>query len=180
MQVIKYKQGIIKLNDLYELIDYLKLKNKYDQSDISYIFDEIDLFKTGEVNFNQFINIAIEKTRTNSSPYTEFYLSTINFYLTPSEIIGETIKKAINKFKRYEEHMIIKELEWVLQTLSEKDLFDFRLKDDFITKDDDQNDYMNFLCEYSQNSSKRRETQDLELFNSKSVKKKIMQESKYH
>ncbi len=54
--------------------------------------------------------------------------------------------------KLYDEVKIVKELEWVLQILSEKDLFDF---DEYINKDDDQNEFMNFLCEYSQNNSKR-------------------------
>lgn len=102
-------------------------------------------------------------------------MAAINFYLTPSEQIIETIKKAIGKLVHYqEEGKTIKELEWVINTLSEKDLFDFRLKDELIEANDlEETEILKFLSEYSNDVFKRQKNQDLESINTIIMKRKI-------
>jgi hypothetical protein len=157
------------------LIDNLKLNNKYEEKDIEKIFQEFDPNKTGEVYFNDFIKLILEKSQdSKESTYANFYLSAINFFLTPSERITETIKKAIREIAAFNsESTTIKELEWVINTLSENDLFDFRLKDEYIAKAEyENNEILKFLSEYSHDGIKRQKLDDLDFINTISKKKK--------
>ena len=153
----------------------MKLDSKYDQRDVEQIFTELDTKSEGEIKFNDFIQILVEKShKDQNDKYLDFYLSAINFYLTPSEQIIETIKKAINKLDYYEgESKIVKELKWVIQTLSEKDLFDFRLKNQYInTEELEKTDLLKFLSEYSTDKFKRDKDKDLESLQTLNLRKK--------
>ncbi len=157
------------------MIQHLKLDGKYDEKDVEQIFTEIDHDSLGEINFNDFIQTLIQKSKMQETgKYFDFYLSTLNFYLTPSEQIVETIKRAITKLDIYEgETKLTKELKWVIQTISEKDLFDFRLKNDFIDKDElDKSEFLKFMSEYSTDFIKRQKDRDLESINTLHKKKK--------
>jgi hypothetical protein len=148
------------------MIDILQIKNKYNDNDTGEIFKELDQDSKGELQFNLFIQALVEKSKQNER-FADFYLSAINFFLTPSEQIVETIKKAISRLTIYkEETKLIKELEWVIHTLSEKDLFDFRIKDEYFDKEKLEDcDYLKFLSEYSSDKLKREKDRDLELIN---------------
>jgi hypothetical protein len=79
------------------------------------------------------------------------------------------------------EAQIIKELQWVIQTLSEKDLFDFRLKAEYVSPQEFMNnDIVKLLSEYSQDGVKRKKIDDLELCNEISLKKKKLQDCKLY
>lgn len=154
------------------MIEILQLKNKYSEVDSTEIFYELDKNAKGELNFNMFIQALIEKSRKTNERFSDFYLSAINFFLTPSEQIVETIKKAISKLTKHnEEKRLVKELEWVINTLSEKDLFDFRLKNEYIESLDylEDYDYLKFLSEYSNDKFKREKNRDLELISNNNV-----------
>lgn len=164
------------------MIENLKLQEKYDKNDVKQIFSEIDSDKQGEIGFNDFIQILFFKSSKNlNEKYTDFYFSAIKFYLTPSEQIIETIKKAMNKLDNQNENSkLIKELEWVIQTLSEKDLFDFRLKDEFINEETfEDNDVFKFLSEYSNDVFKRQKNHDLESINLIQLNKKKAKDCNY-
>jgi hypothetical protein len=172
---------ILKVSDFAELVNNLKLKDKYEKKDIDDIFSEFDHENTGEVNFNDFIKTILDKTQNSKeTKFSAFYLSAINFFLTPSERISETIKRAIKELNFYNpESKIIKELQWVIRTLSEKDLFDFRLKDEFVSPGNyKDNEILKFLSEYSHDGIKRQKIDDLELLNEISLKKKKIQDCK--
>jgi hypothetical protein len=166
-----------------EMISHLKLESKYDEKDVNHIFSEIDANSEGEIPFNNFIQCLVEKSqKEQSGKYIDFYLTAINFFLTPSEQIIETLKKAINKLDLYEgESKIVKELKWVIRTLSEKDLFDFRLKNQFIDKDElEKTEFLKFLSEYSTDQFKRQKCQDLESVKSLNLKKKKIKDCKMY
>ena len=172
---------ILNVTDISGMIGNLKLKSKFNENDANEIFMEIDKELKGEISINQFIQTLVLKSKNNvNEKYSEFYLSAINFYLTPSEQIIETIKTAIHKLEAYKEDAkIIKELEWVIQTLSEKDLFDFRLKDEFLLENNlEENDILKFLSEYSNDVFKRQKNQDLESINTIIEKKKKLKDSR--
>jgi hypothetical protein len=91
------------------------------------------------------------------------------------------VKRAIKELSGYNpESQIIKELQWVIQTLSEKDLFDFRLKEEYVSHQDyENNDILKLLSEYSHDGVKRKKIDDLELCNEISMKKKKIQDCKF-
>jgi hypothetical protein len=157
----------------------LKLKDKYEKNDIEEIFHEFDTNNTGEVYFNDFIKTILEKSQNSKdAKFSAFYLSAINFFLTPSERITETIKRAIKELNSYNsDSKIVRELEWVIQTLSEKDLFDFRLKEEYVGEFEN-NEILKFLSEFSQDGIKRQGVDDLEQCNTISLKKKKIQDCK--
>lgn len=165
------------------MISHLKLESKYDEKDVNHIFTEIDSNSEGEIQFNDFIQFLVEKSqKEHSGKYLDFYLTAINFFLTPSEQIIETLKKAINKLDLYEgESKIVKELKWVIRTLSEKDIFDFRLKNQYIdTEELEKTDFLKFLSEYSTDQFKRQKCQDLESVNTLNLKKKKLKDCKLY
>jgi hypothetical protein len=172
----------LNVTDLTELIDNLKLNDKYETKDIENIFNEFDTKKTGEVHFNDFIKSILEKSQdSQETKYSSFYLSAINFFLTPSERITETIKKAMKEIVSYNKSSsIVKELDWVIHTLSEKDLFDFRLKDEYISDTEfENNDILKFLSEYSHEGFNRQKLDDLKLCNTISLKKQKLKDCKF-
>ena len=74
----------------------------------------------------------------------------MNFLLTPSQRIIKSIQKTITKLNSEKELDTIKELEWVIQKLNKKDLFDFSLKNEVRDITDlKENEILNFLSEYS-------------------------------
>jgi hypothetical protein len=151
------------------------MSTKYDENDVFELYNEMDKNSDGEIQYNKFIKTLIEKTRENKNEkFSEFYFSAVNFYLTPSTQIIKTIKNAIAKLQIYnEDEKIVKELQWVINTLSEKDLFDFRLKDEIVdTVGLEETDIIKFLSEYSNDVEKRQKNQDLESINTIIMMKK--------
>lgn len=173
---ISLNLAVINVSDISEMIDNLKLTEKYDTNDIQNIYNELDVKKEGEVIFHDFIKGLIEKSKEDGK-YSDFYLSAMNFYFTPSERIIETMKKAINQLEKYsEDKRLLKELNWVIRTLSERDLFDLRLKKEY---SEENNEILNFLSEYSKDKFNRQNYFDLELINTLQIKKKKLRDCKF-
>ncbi len=158
----------------------LQLNNHYNSRDINELFDELDYKSEGKIEFNEFIKIVLEKTLRvrRGEKFSDFYSSAKNFYLTPSEHITDVIRRAINRINKDDSHYeedkeLTKNLEWVIKALTEKDLFDFRLKENLFDKETlETNDTLKFLSEFSNDVFKQQKKADLELVISNASKKK--------
>ena len=79
---VGFVHKIIKQEDLLEISETLKLRNKFNENDIAEIFKSLDIEEQGRIPFDKFITrILDQSTKNKNASLNELYLSLIKYFL---------------------------------------------------------------------------------------------------
>ena len=123
-------------------------------------------------------NILTNKNLLNSK-FKDFYFTLIQYYLKPHE----QIELILNKIKNYiklnsnnDAEDLINQIDWVINTISSQDIFDFQIKKEYLNLDlslsnMNSNEYINFIKYFSNLNLKEQKLYEINKFNALKTKR---------
>ena len=123
-------------------------------------------------------NILTNKNLLNSK-FKDFYFTLIQYYFNPHEQIELILNKVKNYIKtnsNNEEEDLINQIDWVINTISSQDIFDFQIKKEYLNLDLsisnlNSNEYTNFIKYFYNLNLKEQKLYEINTFNNLRTKK---------
>jgi len=158
-----------KVFSVKELQDLIKLINSnLSQKQIDEIVDELEVKQNQQIKLDNLISKSKEKRR--SSKFADFYGCFLNYFITPSERIGQILEESKNKLAEFMEYKLVEDLEWVIKKINSEDLYSLYFEnllreESHLLKGKDKNldieGTLNFISEYSKDNFNKNKKNDV-------------------
>ena len=155
------KEEMIELMNQFEFIHPLPIHLSKEEAVHEILTELTNNKEANSILLHELINTILTNKETFDSKYKDFYYHLLQYYISPSEQIKTILEKVKTKLNNEKDKNLIQSLDWVISTLTNTDIFDFHIKNDFINNkissnsNDNNNDYIKFLTNYSNEKQKQ-------------------------
>ena len=159
----KTDERILTALDIQNLLLQFNLGCTNPKETVNDIINELldPILTKDSISINTFIeHILSNKTLMTDSKNKHFYISAIQYFLTPSEQSKDILHKAKKNLKDNSSSNAIKRgIDWAISTLCQNDIFDLGV---LRQRKEPNSEYIKFLSSYSFDKLKKQQLQDIQ------------------
>jgi len=154
------KEEMIELMNQFEIIHPLPIHLSKEEAAKEILTELTNNKEAKSILLHELISTILTNKEIFDSKYKDFYYHLLQYYISPSQQIKAILEKVKNRLNNEKDKNLIQSLDWVISTLTNTDIFDFHIKNDFINNkisslNDNNNDYVKFLTNYSNEKQKQ-------------------------
>ena len=154
------KEEMIELMNQFEIIHPLPIHLSKEEAAKEILTELTNNKEAKSILLHELISTILTNKEIFDSKYKDFYYHLLQYYISPSQQIKAILEKVKNRLNNEKDKNLIQSLDWVISTLTNTDIFDFHIKNDFINNkisslNDNNNDYVKFLTNYSNEKEKQ-------------------------
>ena len=154
------KEEMIELMNQFEIIHPLPIHLSKEEAAKEILTELTNNKEAKSILLHELISTILTNKEIFDSKYKDFYYHLLQYYISPSQQIKAILEKVKNRLNNEKDKNLIQSLDWVISTLTNTDIFDFHIKNDFINNkisslNDNNNDYVKFLTNYSKEKQKQ-------------------------
>jgi hypothetical protein len=151
---------MIELMNQFEIIHPLPIHLSKEEAAKEILTELTNNKEAKSILLHELISTILTNKEIFDSKYKDFYYHLLQYYISPSQQIKAILEKVKNRLNNEKDKNLIQSLDWVISTLTNTDIFDFHIKNDFINNkisslNDNNNDYVKFLTNYSNEKQKQ-------------------------